>query len=49
MILPVALNPEARAEFDTAADWYKQQHPDLGSKFIARVHTMLDEISRHPQ
>ncbi len=49
MSLPVRLLPEARAEFDDAADWYEQRRPGLGVDFIARVRVVLDQIAANPQ
>jgi plasmid stabilization system protein ParE len=49
MSLPVRLLPEARAEFDAAADWYEQQRPGLGVDFVARVRDVLQRIAGNPQ
>lgn len=49
MNLPVRLLPEAKAEFDAAADWYEQQRAGLGADFIARVREVLNRISSNPQ
>lgn len=49
MSLPVRLLPEAKAEFDAAADWYEQQRPGLGVDFIARVRVVLNRIGTHPR
>src|SRR5439155_25855346 len=43
------LLPEAKAEFDAAADWYEQQRPGLGVDFIARVREVLDRIAANPR
>jgi plasmid stabilization system protein ParE len=49
MSLPIRLLPEARAEFDAAADWYEQQRAGLGVDFVARVREVLDRIAANPQ
>lgn len=49
MNLPVRLLPEAKAEFDSAADWYEQQRAGLGIDFVARVREVLNRISANPQ
>jgi plasmid stabilization system protein ParE len=48
MSLPIVFRPEARAEFDEAADWYEQQRAGLGADFIARVQEALDRITANP-
>jgi plasmid stabilization system protein ParE len=47
--LPVRLLPEARAEFDDAADWYEQKQTGLGRAFIARVGEVLNRIGINPK
>jgi plasmid stabilization system protein ParE len=49
MSLPVRLLPEARAEFDAAADWYEQKQPGLGVDFVARVRDVINRIAALPQ
>jgi plasmid stabilization system protein ParE len=49
MSLPVRLLPEAKAEFDAAADWYEQQRPGLGVDFVARVRDVLDRVAANPR
>jgi plasmid stabilization system protein ParE len=49
MSLPVRLLPEARDEFDAAADWYEQQRPGLGTAFVDRVRDVLNGIAANPQ
>jgi plasmid stabilization system protein ParE len=41
--------PEARDEFDAAADWYEQQRPGLGTAFLDRVQEVLARIAANPQ
>ena len=48
MSLPVRLLPDAKAEFDAAADWYEQRRPGLGADFIARVREVLTRIAANP-
>jgi plasmid stabilization system protein ParE len=48
-MLPFALRPEARAEFDEAFDWYEQQRPGLGVEFADSVHEVFDRIADMPQ
>jgi plasmid stabilization system protein ParE len=47
MSLPVVLTPEARTEFDDAADWYEQQ-TGLGAAFTAAVRDALNRIAAIP-
>ena len=49
MSLPIRLLPEARDEFDAAADRYEQQRPGLGAAFVARVREVFQRISANPQ
>lgn len=49
MSYPIRLLPEAKDEFDAAADWYEQQQAGLGVDFIARVREVLDRITANPQ
>jgi plasmid stabilization system protein ParE len=49
MSTPVRLLPEARKEFDAAADWYEQKRPGLGAAFIARVRNVLKRIAATPR
>lgn len=48
MKLPILFRPEARAEFDSAADWYEQQRSGLGVEFVERVQQCLDHIQEMP-
>ncbi len=49
MSVPIRFLPEARAEFDAAADWYEQQRTGLGVDFVARVRATLNRIAANPQ
>lgn len=49
MNLPIRLLPEAKDEFDAAADWYEQQRPGLGADFVARVREALHRIAANPR
>jgi plasmid stabilization system protein ParE len=49
MSLPVRLLPEAKDEFDAAADWYQQQRAGLGVDFVARVREVLQRIAANPR
>jgi plasmid stabilization system protein ParE len=49
MSQPVRFLPEAKDEFDAAADWYDQQQPGLGAAFIANVRAVLTRISANPK
>jgi len=48
MNLPVILSPEARAEFDEAADWYGERRAGLGDRFIDAVRDALNRIGIAP-
>lgn len=49
MSLPLRLLPEAKVEFDAAADWYEQQRAGLGMDFVAQVRTVLHRIAANPK
>jgi len=49
MSLPVRFLPEARDEYDSAADYYEQQQAGLGVDFIARVREVLQRTSANPK
>lgn len=49
MNLPIRFLPEARAEYDAAADWYERQKSGLGVDFIARVRMVLNGIEANPR
>ena len=44
----VELHPEARAELRSAALWNEVQGPDLGERFLERVHTAIAHIGEYP-
>src|SRR5918992_5088074 len=48
MIRRIVLSPDARAEFDAAARWYRRQGINLSRRFIAEVRSTLLRIARHP-
>lgn len=41
--------PEASAELEDAAVWYKGRRPGLGVEFLEAVDATLDHIARWPQ
>ncbi|HEY2827577.1 MAG TPA: type II toxin-antitoxin system RelE/ParE family toxin [Pirellulales bacterium] len=49
MNLPIRLLPEAKAEFDAAADWYEQRRTGLGLEFMGRIHEAFQRIADHPE
>jgi plasmid stabilization system protein ParE len=49
MSFPLRLLPEARAEYDEAADWYERQRPGLGLTFISRVREVFQRIAVNPR
>lgn len=49
MSLPIRFLPEARAEFDAAANWYEAQRAGLGVDFIARVRAVVTRIAENPR
>ena len=38
----------ARKELDKAVEWYNQQSPDLGMRFLGEVNVSLSRISEYP-
>src|SRR5262249_42691594 len=49
MSLPIRLLPEAKAEFDAAADWYERQRPGLGVDFVAKVGEVFTRVAANPR
>lgn len=49
MNMPIRLLPEARVEFDEAADWYEQRQVGLGVDFVAKVGDVLARIASNPR
>jgi toxin ParE1/3/4 len=49
MSFPIRLLPEAKAEFDLAADWYDRQRAGLGVDFVRAVRKVLDRIAANPR
>jgi plasmid stabilization system protein ParE len=49
MSLPVILDPEARAEFDSGYDYYEGQRAGLGEMFADAVEATLDRVAGMPQ
>ncbi len=49
MSLPLRFLPEARVEFDDAADYYERQRAGLGAAFVSRVQEVLDRIAATPR
>ena len=49
MSLPLALRPEAQAEFDHAVDWYEERRVGLGAEFIEHVEQILKQICATPE
>lgn len=48
MTFPIRFLPEARDEFDAAADWYEHRQAGLGAAFVLRVQDVLDRIAQTP-
>ncbi|MFZ4700119.1 MAG: type II toxin-antitoxin system RelE/ParE family toxin [Candidatus Methylumidiphilus sp.] len=49
MNLPIRLLPEAKAEFDAAADWYEQQRRGLGLDFVTRIREVFKRLAVNPK
>lgn len=49
MNLPIIFQPEARAEFDDAYDYYEGRGKGLGEAFADKVHEVLDRIAVMPK
>jgi plasmid stabilization system protein ParE len=49
MSLPIRYLPEAKDEYDQAADWYEQKQAGLGIDFIAKVREVLKRIAANPR
>ena len=48
MSQPLRLLPEAKDEFDKAADRYEAQRPGLGVDFVVKVREVLHRIAANP-
>jgi toxin ParE1/3/4 len=44
----IILSPDARADLNAAARWYRHQEINLSRRFKAEVRSMLLRIARHP-
>ena len=50
MTLPIVMRRQARAEYDAAVDWYReQQRPGLDMRFISAVNEVLQLIREMPE
>ena len=49
MTLQVVLRKAARAEFDTAALWYKERGRNLGARFVLEIDRAIQLATEHPQ
>ena len=45
----VELHPDARAEFRSAALWYKEQRVGWSGEFIAEISAVFDRIGERPE
>lgn len=43
-----AIHPAARAEYETATDWYAQQSVLAANRFVAAVEAAIDAIQKRP-
>jgi plasmid stabilization system protein ParE len=41
--------PEAREEFDRAADWYEGRQTGLGTRFTLAINAALERIAKNPK
>ena len=48
MTTPVAFLRAASAEFDAAANWYRQRRAKLGEAFINSIQRVLDRVAAQP-
>ncbi len=44
----IILSPDAWADFESAARWYRRKERNLSGRFKAEVQTTLLRIARHP-
>jgi toxin ParE1/3/4 len=47
--LRTIIRPEAELEITEARDWYDQQSPGLGERFLTQVWSALDLIAERPE
>jgi plasmid stabilization system protein ParE len=45
----VELTPAAKAELAEARDWYDDQHPYLGERFMSEFRALAVRLSEHPR
>lgn len=45
----VVFRHAARAEFDSAALWYEERQPGLGTQFVAEIERAVNLASRNPE
>lgn len=44
----IVLRPQARAEVEAAREWYEQQAPGLGSRFVSALDDSLLRLAEQP-
>src|SRR6266404_5791629 len=49
MTLPVRFLPEAKEEFDAAADWYEQRQIGLGIDFVTKIREVVRSVAQNPR
>jgi plasmid stabilization system protein ParE len=45
----VRVTKQAESDIAQAFEWYEQQKPDLGYRFMARVDEAIEQISQNPK
>jgi plasmid stabilization system protein ParE len=46
---PIVLRPDAEEDLATSRDWYEQQRPGLGDRFLDACETFISRIQAMPE
>lgn len=49
MSFPIVFLPEAREEFDSAANWYENRKKGLGRAFTLAINQIIERFAANPQ
>jgi plasmid stabilization system protein ParE len=47
-VRPVVFTPIARQELIDASDWYDNESPGLGARFLAKVDNVIERVAGNP-
>lgn len=49
MTFRIEFHGEVSKDYNEAYDWYEQQKPGLGERFLSAVRTKLEQVALHPE